>query len=63
MYLRLLGASITLAFALTDETWQALLLAAALLALLVLRAGVVIRLVVAGANGVTVALLGATLPT
>ena len=58
----ILGASIPLALALT-ETWQAPLLVAAALALLVLRTGVVIALMTAGAIGVTLALLGASLPT
>ena len=57
----ILGAAITLAAALS-EPWQAGVLAAAAIALLALRRGVVETLLVAGAVGVVVALLGGPLP-
>jgi chromate transporter len=57
----ILGAAITLAAALS-EPWQAGVLAAAALALLVLRRGVVETLLGAGAVGVAIALLGGPLP-
>jgi chromate transporter len=52
------GAAITLA-AVLSETWQFAVLAAAVVALLVLRRGVVSTLVAAGVVGVVLALLGA----
>jgi chromate transporter len=55
------GAAITLATALT-EAWQAAVLAAAAVALLLLSRGVVETLLAAGAVGVVAALLGAPLP-
>jgi chromate transporter len=55
------GSAVPLAGALS-ETWQFLLLAAAAIALLVLRRGVVATLLGAGAVGVVVALAGAPLP-
>jgi chromate transporter len=55
------GAAITLAAAIT-ETWQAGVLAAAAVALLLLQRGVVETLLAAGAVGVVAALLGAPLP-
>ena len=55
------GAAIPLALALS-ETWQFAVLAAAALALLVLRRGVVLTLVAAGAAGVLASALGAPLP-
>ena len=57
----ILGAAITLTLALR-ETWQFGVLAAAAIALLVLRRGVVATLLVAGAIGVVVALAGGPLP-
>jgi chromate transporter len=57
----ILGASITLAAALS-EPWQAGVLAAAAIALLALRRGVVETLLAAGAVGVVLGLLGASLP-
>jgi chromate transporter len=57
----ILGASITLAAAL-HEGWQFTVLAAAAIALLVLRRGVVQTLLVAGAIGAIAALSGAPLP-
>jgi chromate transporter len=57
----ILGAAIPLAGALR-ETWQAVLLAAAAVALLVLRRGVVETLVAAGAVGAVVALAGGPVP-
>jgi chromate transporter len=57
----ILGASITLAAALS-ERWQAGVLAAAAVALLALRRGVVETLLAAGAVGLLLALLGAPLP-
>jgi chromate transporter len=57
----ILGAAITLAEALR-ETWQFAILAAALIALLALRRGVVATLIGAGAIGVIAALAGAPLP-
>jgi chromate transporter len=57
----ILGAAITLATALT-EGWQFAILAAAAVALLTLRRGVVETLLVAGLLGVLLALAGAPLP-
>ncbi len=57
----ILGASIPLAGALVD-TWQFLVLAAAAVALLLVRGGVVITLVTAGLAGALVALAGGPLP-
>ncbi len=57
----ILGAAFTLASALT-EAWQFGVLAVALVALLVLRRGVVFVLIAAGLAGVVVALAGAPLP-
>jgi chromate transporter len=57
----ILGSAIPLALAL-KETWQWAVLAAAAVALLALRRGVVPTLLAAGAAGVTVALAGAPLP-
>jgi chromate transporter len=55
------GAAVTLASVLT-QTWQFGVLAAALIALLVLRRGVVATLVVAAALGAVLALAGASVP-
>ena len=55
------GAALTLAAVLT-EAWQFGVLAAALVALLVLRRGVVLTLVTAALVGVALALLGAPVP-
>jgi chromate transporter len=57
----ILGAAIPLAGALR-ETWQFLILAAAAMALLLARAGVVATLLGAGAVGAVVAVAGAPLP-
>jgi len=57
----ILGAAITLAGAL-HETWQLAVLAAAAIALVAIRRGVVETLICAGAIGVIAALLGAPLP-
>jgi chromate transporter len=57
----IIGVAVPLALAL-DEWWQFLVLAGAAVSLLVLRRGVVLTLVVAGAVGVVAALLGAPLP-
>ena len=57
----ILGAAITLAGAL-DESWQFAVLAAAAVALLLLRRGIVQTLIGAGAIGMIVALAGAPLP-
>jgi chromate transporter len=57
----ILGSAVTLAGAL-HEGWQAGVLAAAAIALLVVRRGVVETLVGAGAVGVILALAGAPLP-
>jgi chromate transporter len=57
----ILGSAIPLAGALT-EIWQAFVLAAAALALLLARRGVVPVLLSAGAAGATLALAGAPLP-
>jgi chromate transporter len=57
----ILGAAVPLAGAL-QERWQALVLAAAALALLVLGRGVVATLLAAGAAGALVALAGGPLP-
>jgi chromate transporter len=56
------GAAIPLALALT-ETWQLGVLAAAAIALLVLRRGVVLSLVAAGGAGALASVLGAPLPS
>jgi len=56
------GAAIPLALALT-ETWQFAVLAAAALALFVLRRGVVLTLLAAGAAGAVASTLGAALPS
>lgn len=58
----ILGSAIPLAEALT-ETWQYVVLAAAAVFLLVLRRGVVLTLLGAGAAGVVVALAGGPLPS
>ncbi len=57
----IVGAAVPLTSALS-QTWQYPLLAAAAVALLVLRRGVVPTLLLAGAVGVTAALLGAPIP-
>ena len=57
----ILGATIPLAGAL-GEVWQFAVLAAAVLALLALRLGVVLTLVTAGAVGVVIALSGGPVP-
>jgi chromate transporter len=57
----ILGAAITLATAL-HETWQFAILAAAAIALLALRRGIVLTLLAAGLLGVIAALAGAPLP-
>ena len=57
----ILGAAVTLAAALS-EPWQAAVLAAAAVALLILRRGVVETLLCAGAIGVAIALLGGPVP-
>jgi len=57
----ILGAAITLAGAL-HETWQLAVLAAAAIALVAIRRGVVETLICAGAIGVIAALLGAPIP-
>jgi len=57
----ILGAAITLAAALS-EPWQAAILTAAAVALLVLRRGIVETLVVAGAVGAIAAIAGAPVP-
>ena len=57
----ILGSAVTLAAALT-EGWQVAVLAAAAISLLVLRRGVVVTLLAAGAVGVVLALLDAPLP-
>jgi chromate transporter len=54
------GAAIPLALALT-ETWQFAVLAAAALALFVLRGGIVLTLIAAGAAGALASALGARL--
>jgi chromate transporter len=58
----IVGASIPLALALS-EAWQVAVLAAAALALLAARQGVVPTLLVAGAVGVVIALAGGPLPS
>jgi chromate transporter len=58
----ILGAAITLATTL-EESWQLAILAAAAVALLALKRGVVQTLLGAGAIGVIAALAGATLPS
>jgi chromate transporter len=57
----ILGSAIPLALALS-ETWQAVVLVAAAIALLALRRSVVVTLLAAGAAGVVLALLGASIP-
>lgn len=57
----ILGAAVPLAASIA-EAWQAALLAAAFLALFVLRRGVVTTLLVAGAIGIAVAVLGGPVP-
>ena len=57
----IIGSAIPLAGALS-ETWQYVLLGAAAVALLVLRRGVVLTLLAAGAVGAVAALLGAPMP-
>jgi chromate transporter len=57
----ILGSAVTLAGAI-NEGWQVGVLAAAAVALLIVRLGVVITLVAAGAIGVVLALAGAPLP-
>jgi chromate transporter len=57
----IIGAAIPLAFAL-DESWQYAVLAAAAVSLLVLRRGVVLTLILAGAVGVVAEMVGAPLP-
>jgi chromate transporter len=57
----IIGAAIPLAFAL-DESWQYAILAAAAVSLLVLRRGVVLTLILAGAVGVVAEMVGAPLP-
>ena len=57
----ILGSVVRLAGALT-ETWQFVVLGAAVLSLLVLRRGVVTTLLAAGAVGVVIALAGGPLP-
>jgi chromate transporter len=57
----IIGSSIPLAAALS-ETWQYAVLAAAAVALLVLRRGVVLTLIAAGTTGAIAGLLGAPLP-
>jgi chromate transporter len=57
----ILGSAISLARELT-QPWQFAVLAAALLALLALRRGVVFTLLAAGATGTVVAVLGGPLP-
>jgi chromate transporter len=58
----IIGAAIPLALALT-ETWQLAVLAAAAIALLALRRGIVSTLVIAGATGALAAVVGAPLPS
>jgi chromate transporter len=55
------GAAIPLALALS-ETWQLAVLAAAALALFVLRRGIVLTLIAAGAVGAVASAFGAPLP-
>jgi chromate transporter len=57
----ILGASVPLALAFA-ETWQAFVLAAVAVLLLALRRGVVLTLLLAGAAGVALELLGAPVP-
>jgi chromate transporter len=57
----IIGVALPLAFAL-DEWWQLAVLVGAAVSLLVLRRGVVLTLLVAGAVGAAAALLGAPLP-
>jgi chromate transporter len=57
----IIGAAIPLALAL-DEAWQYAVLAAAAVSLLVLRRGVVLTLILAGAVGVVAEVVGAPLP-
>jgi chromate transporter len=58
----ILGSAIPLALAL-GETWQVAVLAAAAIALLVLRRSVVLTLLAAGAAGLVIALAGGPLPS
>ena len=58
----ILGSAIPLALALS-ETWQFAVLAAAAVALLLLRRGVVLTLVAAGIAGAVVGIAGGPLPT
>ena len=57
----ILGAAVVLGLAL-QEPWQVAVLASAAVALLVLRRGIVVTLLAAGAAGVVAALAGAPLP-
>jgi chromate transporter len=57
----IIGAAIPLAFAL-DEAWQYAVLAAAAVSLFVLRRGVVVTLLLAGAVGLVAEMVGAPLP-
>ncbi len=57
----IIGSSVPLALALT-ETWQVVLLAAAAIALLAARRGVVATLLAAGAVGALIGLLGGAVP-
>jgi chromate transporter len=57
----IIGVAIPLAFAL-DEAWQYAVLAAAAVSLFVLRRGVVVTLLVAGAVGLVAEMAGAPLP-
>jgi chromate transporter len=57
----IIGSAIPLAVALS-QTWQYAVLLAAAIALLILRRGIVLTLVVAGATGAVAGLLGAPLP-
>jgi chromate transporter len=58
----IIGSAVPLALAL-GEAWQAAILAAAAVALLVLRRGVVTTLLAAGTVGAIAGLAGATLPS
>jgi chromate transporter len=57
----IIGSAIPLAAAMS-ETWQYIVLAAAAIALLILRRSVVLTLLVAGAVGAVAGLLGAPIP-
>jgi chromate transporter len=57
----IIGAAIPLAFAL-DEAWQYAVLGAAAVSLLVLRRGIVVTLLLAGAVGLVAEMVGAPLP-